>query len=72
MFGGYEEMSWTEVHPALQVRGDVAWLTYNVLAESPDLEHPFIGRGTEIWVRHNDEWRLAHGHWSAQPESGEE
>ena len=68
MFGRYEDLTWTEAHPDLIIRGDVAWLTSHVLVESPDLDQPFVGRATEVWVRHNDEWRLAHGHWSKQPE----
>lgn len=72
MFGRYDELTWTEVHLSLLVRGEVAWVTSNVLVESPDLEHPFVGRSTEVWVRHNDDWRLAHGHWSAQPELARE
>jgi ketosteroid isomerase-like protein len=72
MFGRYDELTWTEAHPELIVRGEVAWVTSHVLVESPDLEHPFVGRASEVWVRHNDEWRLAHGHWSQQPELAEE
>lgn len=77
-FDGYEEvgegiermlarltpLEWTEVHQSLQINGDVAWLTFQVLVKSPALESPFVGRGTEIWVRSYDEWRLIHGHWS--------
>jgi ketosteroid isomerase-like protein len=65
MFSRLNETAWTEAHPALVVKGDVAWLTYNVIIESPRLDPPFVGRGTEVWVRSRGNWRLAHGHWSA-------
>jgi ketosteroid isomerase-like protein len=77
-FDGYEEareglarmmarvpqLEWTEVHQALALEGNVAWLTSQILVKAPGLEPPFVGRGTEIWVRRHGEWRLAHGHWS--------
>ena len=77
-FDGYEEvregltrmmrrlsdLEWTEVHQALDIEGNVAWVTYQILVKAPGLETAFVGRGTEIWVRRHGQWRLAHGHWS--------
>lgn len=68
MFSHMPESSWTEVHPAITIDGNVGWLTYNVLVKSAALEQPFIGRGTEIWTRTDDGWRLIHGHWSENAE----
>jgi ketosteroid isomerase-like protein len=67
MFERLGNASWTEVHPALFVEGDVAWLTSHVLVESPEVERKFVGRGTEIWIRRDGQWRLVHGHWSEHP-----
>ncbi len=67
MFGHLREAEWTEAHTALTLQGDVAWLTSEVLIESPSLRAPFLGRGTEIWVREDGGWRLVHGHWSPTP-----
>ena len=77
-FDGYEETregltrmlarvtdtEWTEVHQALDMEGNVAWLTSQILVKAPGLDPPFVGRGTEIWVRRHGQWRLTHGHWS--------
>jgi ketosteroid isomerase-like protein len=68
MFERLGESSWLDVHLAVSVESDVAWLTSQVLIESPGLETPFTGRGTEIWVRRGNVWRLRHGHWSDNPE----
>jgi ketosteroid isomerase-like protein len=67
MFASLGEASWSSFHPIVIVHGDVAWVTSHVLLESPRLEEPFVGRGTEIWVRHGETWRLVHGHWSEDP-----
>lgn len=67
MFGKLQDAEWTEAHTALSIEGDVAWLTSDVLVESPSLSEPFLGRGTEIWVREDGGWRLVHGHWSPTP-----
>ena len=64
MFARLSSLEWTEVHQQLEVEGSVAWLTSQVLLQSPDLASPFAGRGTEIWVRLDGQWRLTHGHWS--------
>jgi len=58
------ELEWTEVHQAVRMEGNVAWLTSQILVKTPALEPPFVGRGTEVWVRRHGQWRLAHGHWS--------
>lgn len=68
MFQRLEGARWTDVHPALAIEGDVAWLTGQVLVEAPGRDRPFVGRGTEIWVRRDTGWRLVHGHWSTNPE----
>ena len=67
MFGRLGGASWIEVHPALFVEGDVAWFTSHVLVEAPGVDHKFVGRGTEVWVRRDGIWLLAHGHWSEHP-----
>jgi len=71
---GFERMSrslgvteWTEVHAMINRRGDLAWLTSHMLMEAPALDEPFLGRGTEIWIRRVDGWKLVHGHWSDEP-----
>ena len=64
MMGRVTEIEWTEVHQALEMEGNVAWLTSQILLKSPSLERPFVGRGTEIWVRRRGQWRLSHAHWS--------
>jgi hypothetical protein len=64
MLDRVEGMEWTEVHQTLDLEGNVAWLTSQILVKAPGLEPPFIGRGTEIWVRLHGNWRLTHAHWS--------
>jgi ketosteroid isomerase-like protein len=64
MLARVTEAEWTEVHQALDMEGNVAWLTSQILVKAPGLDPPFVGRGTEIWVRRHGKWRLAHGHWS--------
>lgn len=69
MFSRLRSSSWLEFHPNAIVNGDVGWITAHVLIESQGLPAPFVGRGTEIWVRREAGWRLVHGHWSANPET---
>jgi ketosteroid isomerase-like protein len=69
MFARLHGASWTDAHTEVHVNGDVAWLTSHVLLEAPGLAEPFVGRGTEIWVRSRDGWHLAHAHWSPNPEA---
>ncbi len=69
MFSRIAPANWLDVHPAVVVEGDVAWYTSHVLVESTSLATPFVGRGTEVWVRRDSRWRLAHGHWSPNPEA---
>jgi ketosteroid isomerase-like protein len=64
MMGRVKELEWTEVHQSLDMEGNVAWFTSQILVKAPGLEPPFVGRGTEIWIRHHGNWRLSHGHWS--------
>jgi len=67
MFARLGESTWSDAHVELHQRGDVAWLTSHFVIESGSSE-PLVGRGTEIWTRSSDGWRLSHGHWSPDPE----
>jgi ketosteroid isomerase-like protein len=67
MLGKNSPVEITEVHLQVWVDGDVAWLTSHLLLESPSVTDPFAARGTEIWRRTEDGWRLGHAHWSGQP-----
>jgi ketosteroid isomerase-like protein len=71
MFTRLGQASWLDAHPVVIVKGDVAWLTTQLVIESPNLEAPFVGRGTELWLRQGDGWRLVHGHWSRIPEEAQ-
>lgn len=71
MFGQIRGAHWTDVHLDVGVHGNTAWVTSHVLLESASLDAPFVGRGSEVWVRRPDGWRLVHGHWSENPESFE-
>lgn len=62
------ETSWTEVHPSVMTEGNLGWITSQVLIKSANLDEPFVGRGTEIWIKYDDGWRLIHGHWSINGE----
>jgi ketosteroid isomerase-like protein len=64
MMGRLKDLEWTEVHQTLDMQGNVAWFTSQILIKASGLEPPFVGRGTEIWIRHKGDWRLSHGHWS--------
>lgn len=64
MLARVKDIEWTEVHQTVDMEGSVAWLTSQILVKAPGLEPPFVGRGTEIWVREHGKWLLAHGHWS--------
>lgn len=68
MFEDVGKSEWLDVHLDVSVEGDVGWLTSHVVIESPYVDQPFTGRGTEVWVRRAAGWKLAHGHWSANPE----
>jgi len=67
MFERLDGVTWTEAHPQVVVHGDTAWVTAHVLVESPSIETPMLGRGTEIWVLEEGQWKLIHGHWSDTP-----
>jgi ketosteroid isomerase-like protein len=67
MFERLQSASWTEAHPTLTVRGDVAWITAHVLIQSPALSTPLMARSTEVWVKESGEWKLIHAHWSETP-----
>jgi ketosteroid isomerase-like protein len=69
MFEGFEEADWSDFHPVVLVDGNVAWVTSQVMISSLGFESPFVGRGTEIWKRYDDGWKLVHGHWSQVPPS---
>ena len=62
------DVSWTEVHPVVLLDGDVGWVTSQVLIKAGSMDQPFVGRGTEVWLRYEDGWRLVHGHWSVNGE----
>lgn len=68
MFARLGKATWLDVHLDLEIEGDVGWITSHVVIESPNVDVPFTGRGTEIWIRRADSWRLVHGHWSPNPE----
>ena len=68
MFARLAGAAWSDHHAIVQVKGDVAWITAQTLIESPNLDPPFTGRGTEIYVRRPEGWKLTHGHWSALPD----
>lgn len=67
MFAKLGKATWTEVHPLVVFRDGVAWVTYYMLVEAANLSRPFAGRGTEIWNRTDNGWRLVHAHWSETP-----
>lgn len=69
MFARIGNVTWTDAHPVVIQRGDIAWITSNFLLDSPDLDYHFIGRGTEIWVSDGTSWSLIHAHWSKQPDA---
>lgn len=64
MFERLGALEWTEVHPQIAIHGDIAIHTSQVLLKSATREEPFIGRGTEVWLRRGGEWALLHAHWS--------
>jgi ketosteroid isomerase-like protein len=68
MFASLDGADWSDLHAIVRVKGDVAWITAQTLIESPNLDPPFTGRGTEIYVRRPDGWKLTHGHWSSLPD----
>ena len=67
MLGRGGSIDIVEVHLQVQVVGDVAWLTSHLLLELPGTDDAFTGRGTEVWRRRDDGWRLVHAHWSNHP-----
>jgi ketosteroid isomerase-like protein len=70
MFAKMGKATWTDAHPIIIQRGDIAWITSNFLLDSSDVPYHFVGRSTEIWVHDGASWRLIHAHWSEQPGSG--
>jgi ketosteroid isomerase-like protein len=64
MFARLGQSQWTDVHPSAVVEGDVAWLTGQVLIEPAGRDRPFVGRGTEIWVRRETSTRRSSLHTS--------
>ena len=59
---------WTDITTKVRVLGDVAWVmtTSHVVSKRHSLS--MDNRGTEVWVNTQSGWRLAHGHWSLNPE----
>jgi len=55
------------IDPKVQVHGDVALLSYNLVDYSKDqhgAEKKFLWNSTEVYKRLNDDWRIIHSHWS--------
>jgi ketosteroid isomerase-like protein len=55
------------VDPRVQVYGDVAVLTYNLVdySKKPDgAEQKFFWNSTEVYHREGSGWRIVHSHWS--------
>jgi hypothetical protein len=68
MFRGLGPAEWTVVHARATARPAAVWVTYLFAVEAERLAEPILGRGTEIWVRRGDDWKLTHGHWSREPQ----
>jgi uncharacterized protein (TIGR02246 family) len=49
-----------------RINGDVAWITYEFHLTGVFDTEPFNerGRGTEIYERRQNRWKIATGHWS--------
>lgn len=60
----------TDMHqPELNVRGDVAWITY-YWTESADVDGKHVssrGKSTRIFVKENGKWLCIHGHYTYAP-----
>lgn len=67
LFRALGPAEWTVVHVSPTVHGGAGWLTYHFAVETGGGAEPLLGRGTEIWVRRADGWKLVHGHWSRDP-----
>lgn len=54
------------VEPQVHVNGDVAWVTswFRAKATVAGQPLPELSRGTEIWERTGEGWKMVHGHWS--------
>jgi hypothetical protein len=58
---------WSEVHTQASIEGDVGWVSYHLVIQKQGGGEAFVGRGTEVWVRRADGWKLTLGHWSPDP-----
>ena len=60
----------TDMHqPEVNVRGDVAWITY-YWTESADVDGKHVssrGKSTRIFVKENGKWLCIHGHYTYAP-----
>ena len=60
----------TDMHqPEVNVRGDVAWITY-YWTESADVDGKHVssrGKSTRIFVKENGKWLCIHGHYTYVP-----
>jgi len=55
------------VEPRVQLRGDVALLTFNLLSHGRTPKgDPIVVRwnSTEVYARSNGKWAIIHSHWS--------
>jgi len=55
------------IDPKVQVYGEVAILTYNLIdySEKGDsTEKTFSWNSTEVYHKEGDDWRIVHSHWS--------
>lgn len=53
--------------PKVQVHGEVAVLSYNLVDYSKNpagVEQKFLWNTTEVYAKINDEWKIIHSHWS--------
>jgi len=53
--------------PKVQVHGDVAVLSYNLVDYSKNPqgeEQKFLWNSTEVYKKMNDDWKIIHSHWS--------
>ena len=61
----------TDMHqPEVNVRGDVAWITY-YWTEGADIDGKRVtsrGKSTRIFVKENGKWLCIHGHYTYAPE----
>lgn len=55
------------LNPKVQVHGDVAVLSYNLVdySKNPEgVEQKFFWNTTEVYAKMNSDWKIIHSHWS--------